>query len=227
MYRPPITNIDQQTILELLCSLLSPIGQHRRDHVVRSKGKRSKRQGRPKNKAINTTTSSTPPKPELIHHVTVGFNSTIQRLQLLASHSTSPITSTAAGEENSVLVKKMAAVFVSSATLPALLVSSMPALVAAASTSRSSEQPIRLVFLPSAAEKRLAEALFQPRVGFVGLPEDAPGAKALIDLIRQKITPVDASWLRTKVQGEYLPVNIKTTSSVPDKVDKKLSEKNG
>ncbi|CAK7235612.1 RNase P and RNase MRP subunit [Sporothrix curviconia] len=43
---PIISQENQDTILELLCSLLSPVGQHRRDHVDSSRGKRSRRRAR-------------------------------------------------------------------------------------------------------------------------------------------------------------------------------------
>ncbi|CAK7202610.1 RNase P and RNase MRP subunit [Sporothrix eucalyptigena] len=49
---PVISQENQDTILELLCTLLAPIGQHRRDHVELSRGKRSRRKSRQKFKDI-------------------------------------------------------------------------------------------------------------------------------------------------------------------------------
>ncbi len=148
--------------------------------------------------------------PELFHHITVGFNSTIECLQSLARRA-SFVTPVSGAEENANPTKKVAAVFVCTSTLPALLTSSMPTLVAAASVRHPSDLPIRLVSLPLGAEKRLAEALSQPRVGFVGLHQDAPGGKTLIDMAMDKTSPVHVPWLKSDVQVEHMPVNIKTT----------------
>ncbi|OAA58637.1 hypothetical protein SPI_06710 [Niveomyces insectorum RCEF 264] len=43
---PSVSQEDQDTILELLCTLLAPLGQHRRDHSTPSRGKRSRRRAR-------------------------------------------------------------------------------------------------------------------------------------------------------------------------------------
>lgn len=166
--------------------------------------------GAEKNNAL-----SAPPMPELAHHITVGFNTTIHRLQDLARRPVLPDIAAPGAEENSDPIKKVAAVFVSVATLPSLLTSSIPSLVAAASTRHHPGSPIRLVSLPREAEKRLAEALFQPRVGFVSLLQDAPGGKALIDMAREKLSQVELPWMKSFAKGEYTPVSIYTTSSRP------------
>lgn len=84
-------------------------------------------------------------------------------------------------------------------------------LVAAASACQPSDLPIRLVSLPRGAEKRLADVLFQPRVGFVGVLQDAPGGTALIHMATDKISPVHIHCLRSDAQVEYMPVSVKTT----------------
>jgi ribonuclease P/MRP protein subunit POP3 len=153
--------------------------------------------------------------PELAHYITIGFNSTIRCLQDLAR--TYSHTSPASGAEaNATPGKTVAAVFVCTSSSPAVLTSSFPTLVAAASARHPSDAPIRLVALPREAEKRLAEALFQPRVGFVGLLQDAPGGKALIDMAVDKVSPVEVSWLKADSKVEYMPVSIMTTSTFPN-----------
>jgi RNase P subunit Pop3 len=84
-------------------------------------------------------------------------------------------------------------------------------LVGGASARCATKSAIRLVGLPQDAEKRLAEALHQPRVGFVGLLESAPAAKALLDLVKDKVSPVDTPWAASDLNAQYLPVEVKTT----------------
>ena len=204
-------------MLELLCDLLAPLGEHRRNHIYRSRGKRSKRQrqGKEKHNVDKAALSvpSIPPMPEVAQYITVGFNSTIRSLQDVARPTSKP-TPAVSQEGQSDRTSGMAAVFVCTSTLPEMLMISIPTTVAAASARHSSCLPIRLVSLPKEAEKRLAEALFQPRVGFVGLLQDTPGGRALIEMTINKISPVDVPWLRSDVRVEYKPVSIKTSTSL-------------
>ena len=217
--RPTIDSADQKAILELLCGFLSPLGKHRRAQSKQSKGKRSKRHRKEKiDGAEDTSASSVATVPELVHHITVGFNSTIKHLQDLVrlAPTASPASGAEDREENmdpKRNLRKLAVVFVSKYTLPALLTSSIPTLVAAASARHFSHPPIRLVILPREAEKRLAEVLFQPRVGFIGLLQDAPGGKALIDMA-MRTSPVDVPWLKSYAELGYRPVRIKTSLSI-------------
>jgi hypothetical protein len=155
--------------------------------------------------------------PEVAHYITVGFNSTVRHLQCLASQPT-PVTSAAGAKEELDLTKEMAAVFVCKSALPILLTSTIPAFVAAASARQPSRYQIRLVALPDEAERRLANTLFQPRVGFVGLLHDAPGAKELVGLTMDKASPVDVPWLRKDAQVEYKSVSIKTITSASNSI---------
>ncbi|KAF7505206.1 hypothetical protein GJ744_001135 [Endocarpon pusillum] len=216
---PVIASTDQQMMLELLCDLLAPLGEHRRNHIYRSQGKRSKRrrQGEEKytvDKAV-LSVPSMPPMPEVAQYITVGFNSTIRGLQDVAQPTSKP---TPAVSQDGQLdhTKSMAVVFVCTSTLPEMLTISIPTTVAAASARHSSRPPIRLVSLPKEAEKRLAEALFQPRVGLVGLRQDTAGGRALIEMTMNKISPVDIPWLRPDVRVKYRPVSIKTSTSLSE-----------
>jgi hypothetical protein len=57
----------------------------------------------------------------------------------------------------------------------------------------------------------LAQALHQPTVGFIGLRSDTAAAKNLIDLVQDRVQPVDVPWLREAGSATYLPVKIRRT----------------
>jgi RNase P subunit Pop3 len=193
---------------------LKPVGEHRQKYTNRSPGKRAKRQRRKKNKDIgeNNTTLSVTPLPEVAHYIIIGFNSTMCHLQKLAVHPALAPSAAGASEELN-LAKEMAAVFVCTSTLPALLTSVIPIHVAAASARQPSRTQIRLVSLPAEAGMRLASTLFQPRIDLVGLLQDAPGAKGLVVLTKDRVSPVDVPWLERDTQVVYKSVCIKTTTS--------------
>ncbi|KAK0118695.1 hypothetical protein ONS96_011783 [Cadophora gregata f. sp. sojae] len=92
-HRPEVSPQNQETILELLCSILSPVGQHRTNHVTPSKGKRSKKRKRVEKKKKaesgigSEETSSIPPPPEISSHVIVGLNHITRSLEALSQAS--------------------------------------------------------------------------------------------------------------------------------------------
>jgi len=69
-----------------------------------------------------------------------------------------------------------------------------------------------LIPLGEEAGNKIAHAVHQPKVGFVGLQLDAPGAMGLIDLLRTNIQAVDVPWLRESCSPTYLPVKVKQTA---------------
>ncbi|ERT01507.1 ribonuclease P/MRP protein subunit POP3 [Sporothrix schenckii 1099-18] len=116
---PMISQEDQDTILELLCSLLAPLGQHRHDHVEPSRGKRSRRRSRQRSKEngsggkadggaflkeeVRVKTAGkpetkdpkddVPPFPELVRFVDVGLVSITRELAKIATPgATVPVT---------------------------------------------------------------------------------------------------------------------------------------
>ncbi|KAJ6788314.1 hypothetical protein PWT90_05126 [Aphanocladium album] len=82
---PEISQEDQDTILELLCEYLSPIGRHRQAHIKPSKGKRAaKKRKRQEKEAGNDAVPMAvdpPAKPEIASQVDVGFSSITNNLQ--------------------------------------------------------------------------------------------------------------------------------------------------
>ncbi|KAI9830075.1 MAG: hypothetical protein M1826_005068 [Phylliscum demangeonii] len=107
---PSLTAEDQDTILTLLLSLLTPIGQHRRLHLRPSNGRRDQRRKAPEARSQAATTDlgagihadepttrtpppppppspPPPPPPSISDHLTIGFNSTTRHLERLAHRS--------------------------------------------------------------------------------------------------------------------------------------------
>ena len=213
--RPVLSSQDEADIVDLLCWLLEPIGQHRREHLKPSRGSSSRKR---KRKAAQHATSSTdatpaPPTPAISSHLTLGFNTTIRHLESLSAISTpQPLGGPTLEQSKSIgLLAPLSAVFVCRAGLPPILTSSLPLLTATASLAFPDEPPTRLIPLGKTAGDRLAQALHQPTVGFIGLRSDTGAAKNLIDLVRDRVQPVDVPWLKEAGSATYLPVKIKRT----------------
>ncbi|KAI6778405.1 uncharacterized protein J7T54_000794 [Emericellopsis cladophorae] len=85
---PEVSLEDQDTILELLCNFLSPIGKHRRAHVKASKGKKASRRAE-KAKAEREGEDTEmpdlviPAPPDVTHRIDVGFNSITRSLSAM------------------------------------------------------------------------------------------------------------------------------------------------
>lgn len=226
----PVVSADIQTkIMDMLCSLISPVGEHRRRSVAPSKGKRAKK--RKKNNDITKQDRSAAfsrglakadalVPPEIHSHLTVGFNTTTRYLELLAQ-KTSPNTDEDKNPGSLVVVKTparsslepanikpLAAVFVPRSGQPPILYSHLPLLTKAASLAVPSSPPTKIISLPEGAEDRLKTVLGIPRVGMVGLIDGAPNASSLIEFVRQKIPELEVPWLQEAVKGAYLAVKI-------------------
>jgi len=219
--RPVISQEDEQTILELLCRLLQPIGDYRRQHIRPSKGKRRNKRKRNEEEEHATGLNrmfaeEAVPRPQIQDYLTTGFNSIVRSLEATSQISRPvPIS-----QHHSDIQKRpdetaaLSAVFVCRSILPRILLSSLPLLAATASLARPQSPPIRLVSLSDSAEVKLAQAMHQARVGFVGIREDAPDAKALLGFVRNAIDPVDVPWLDETASARYLPVQINSTEKV-------------
>ncbi|KAI9827938.1 MAG: hypothetical protein M1819_006881 [Sarea resinae] len=250
---PIITDEDQGVILELLCRLLAPIGQHRANFISPSKGKRSKKRKRREAKIVSegsekaassTTLASpqTPPAPELRSYLTIGFNDTTRHLEAMARRaipcnlppdSKQQDPSSPESKEISLpdheSTGPISVIFLSRSSQPSVLYSHLPLLTAVASSQSPDGSVVRLVSLPKGAEVRLATALGLPRVGQVGLLEGAPHAGSLLDYVRQHVPVVEAPWLKDIATKEYLPVKInalQTTSPAVNKVNTKANSTN-
>ena len=226
-------------ILALCHSLLSPIGAHRSQHVLPSKGKRKKKRKRAHeytNKdeeavSFRRVPEVALPTPlDIQRHVTIGFNSTTRYLENLVKQSIASRGSghglqedTATDSEvgalhchNTETCMPLAVVFVPHSDQPAMLNAHIPLLAKLTSTAFATLPPTRLVALPKGAEQTLGSALGIPRVGLIGLYRDAPDSSALIEFVKQKVPEIQVSWVEEVAAGLYLPVKIdETETSAP------------
>lgn len=221
-------------------SFLSPIGDYRRQHLSFSNekpGKKSKKRKR----SIKETFASTfidSASPKVLEFVTVGFNTTTRHLEDLAQkctgntapESTSPgpvMEHRAQVDSHSIIQKPLVAIFVPRAEQPKILHSHLPVLIQAASLGSSALPPIRLVPLASGAEARLIKALGIPRVGLVGLMDNAPAASQLIQLVRTQVPVVEIPWLQESISGVFLPTTINTIHTTTSAESKKKGRPKG
>ncbi|KAF2676666.1 hypothetical protein K458DRAFT_351426 [Lentithecium fluviatile CBS 122367] len=111
---PKLTSLDRDNILDLLCSFLQPLGDHRRTHIIPSKGKKRKRKSKqPPNPDLQLTKEPSqdkaiqdapPPPPEIGSYVLIGLNSVTRHLEALAAQNaprTFPKSSSDGSKENS------------------------------------------------------------------------------------------------------------------------------
>ena len=220
------------------CRLLAPIGQYREISVVPSKGKRSKKRKRAAARAEAAEWPSTtsilaadakPSVPAINGALTIGFNSTQRHLETAARRFAPGQTMTNAmlDPRNTQLEPSsntLAAVFVDRSSQAPILHSHLPLLVSAASTPTI---PVRLVALPNGSETRLRTALGIPRVGVIGIRNDAPDATPLLNFVKEHVPTVDVPWLKNAEKAEFLPVaiNVKTALSVKDSTAQKHTKK--
>ncbi|KAL2111416.1 hypothetical protein VUR80DRAFT_10139 [Thermomyces stellatus] len=225
---PKVETADQDTILELLISLLEPLGHHRRRHVQPSKGKGSKKRKRTADASQSANNQQIPPRPEISEFIDVGLASISRRLEQLSSTAELGPVSTKEGQSapggNDALA--YAVIFVARSGQPTAFHCHFPQMVAVASRSPSCHQPIRLVGFSAPCAERLGAALGIPRVSAVGLRDGSPNAKALVDYVRQHVAAIPLPWASLDLSRppEYLGASIKaveTVKSLPKRPTKK------
>ncbi|TVY33014.1 hypothetical protein LSUB1_G007330 [Lachnellula subtilissima] len=238
---PEINPEQQDTILELLCSILSPIGQHRLKYAEPSKGKRDKKRKRKEAKLAEVPLdTSTPPVPDISSFVVVGLNSIVRHLES-SSKASKPeqardyvIEVTKADELTEAKIPEttnsdakpqpsthLSAIFVPGSSQPSILNAHLPQLIATASKENQDLPATRLVQLPKDCDARLCEALGLSRVSFIGLLEGAPHSKALVELVRKSVLEIEVPWIQEAKKGKYLPVNINATETLAPPVKEK------
>ena len=85
----------------------------------------------------------------------------------------------------------------------------LPSLIAQIAHTQSSHRPqTLLVPLSIHSEAKLSSALGIPRVGVVGVFEDAPGAEALQEYVRDNVALVDVPWVGEVGDGRWLGTRI-------------------
>jgi ribonuclease P/MRP protein subunit POP3 len=188
-----------------------------------SKGKRSKKRKRKEVQAAtqairevpasregeaNLTTPSIPP---IQLHITIGLNSTSEYLdKMISSHSLNetvlPPESTPS--EPTAQLKPLATIFLTTVAMIHLPYSHIPTLTSLASGMHPNAPPIRLVHVGASSETKLSETLGIPRVGMIGVLEGAPGAKPLIEYVRDTVEAIDVPWTREVGAGRWLGTKI-------------------
>ena len=210
--------------------LLAPLGSHRANMATPSKGKRNKKRKRQeaKRKGSNAglnQSDAPPPVPEISSHLLVGLASITRYLELIGSIRTvnglheksETILAPACCEsgidlehDSNTKIRHLAAIFVCRPSQPSVLHAHLPQLVAAASLRNPHLQPTRLVQLPQGSENRLSASLGLPRASFVGILEDAPHSKPLLELVRDIVPVIELPWLEEAREAQYKPVKINT-----------------
>ena len=225
--------------MEKLTELLGPVGQHRERHVPVSRGKRAKRRSKQTKKEVNLQGSrdedpvlshSNNEVPEILGHVTVGFNSTTRYLESLAQRPASmgfengadnprnkkrTLDSMQGGQSTPtpLQAEPLAVIFIPLSDQASMLFAHLPVLVRLGNVGIPEVMTTRVVMLPKAAEAQLSTALKIPRVGIIGLM-NAPMASELIEMVRAKVPPLQLSQLEKVAAGVYLPVKIVQTVQV-------------
>ncbi|KAF2431770.1 hypothetical protein EJ08DRAFT_557761, partial [Tothia fuscella] len=216
---PHLNHAEQENILNLLCHFLSPIGQHRKFHIIPSKGKRSKKRKRteieipantnPEGVLLEDDDKISPsPTPELRNFITVGFNSTSRHLESMISPNVTTEEKSPQAPKSKQTTKLLAAIFLTAASTNYLPYSHLPTLASLASSTHPESPAIRLVQLGNTSESKLSEALGIPRIGIIGVFEDAPNAAPLMGYVREHVEAVNVPWTKDVGKGNWLGTRI-------------------
>ncbi|PHH59567.1 hypothetical protein CDD81_2855 [Ophiocordyceps australis] len=201
---PDISVHHQDSILELLCNLLGPLGQYREAYIKSSKGKRAAKKQAQLAKPTPSESALVPPKPELDAKVDVGFNSITRTLQEMAQPRTQVETER----------KIYTMIFVARGNQSPAFNCHFPKMIAAASKHLPAEQEIRLVGFSKPCSERLSSCLGVPRVSSVAVTRDAPGAEALWTFVREVVAPINSSWLQDIRSSDFQGTKIGFSETV-------------
>ncbi|KAM5469241.1 RNase P and RNase MRP subunit [Microsporum audouinii] len=197
--RTELSREHQETIEDLLYRLLYPIGIWREQNTKPSKGRRwTKSQlrnvaasGAKDGEKSSAQTPSSSLEPEVLKHLTIGFNSTMRCLEALgkASLDTKNLATEQEATEKPGL-RKLAVVFICRSTVPTPVAEPLAFAVKRISDIQryNGDSNIRLVYLSKNAETRMADAVGLPRIGVIGV-EEGPPARILVDYVRENVQP--------------------------------------
>lgn len=212
-------------ILDLLCLLLLRVGKY--SSILKEANEKKK----------VDKSHKTPDAPAIQSQMTIGFNSTVKKLESQASCKMRHKSTTKKHKklkviENSTQLKY---IFVAKSDIqPALLTQSFPVLSFTASESLGNR--IKLVELPKGAMNKLSESLNMKNIGIIGLTNNAKEAKPLYDLVNLNITDIDIPWL-SGIFDESANINnlfhkpavkmlLTSAPIIPKKNDQKKKRKN-
>lgn len=149
--------------------------------------------------------------------MTIGLSSSYRSLEAQAQRRRYP---SLAPTEN-----MLAILFVCTTALPEPACNSLPLLLASASSTTAGAEPIRLVPVTDQSAAAIASALDLPRASMLGVSESAPGAKPLMQFVRETFPPVDVPWLRSgPLPAQYLPLKVETARLSVGKRDKPIKQ---
>lgn len=231
-HRPELTSVHRDNILDLLCkyagrsrkkpsrsvadpcSLLQPLGDHRRTHLLPSKGKKRKRKAN-STPLEDEPPEAAPPRPEVGSYILTGLNSVTRHLEALAAHTAPPVVPLSAnGEGEEPVASAQSLTPISLVVIPhnhppsSLPHAHIPTLVHLSTLNQSSITATRLIAIPPSYEPRLATALHIPHVGALGILEGAPGAGPLVDYVREHVETTSCTWIDEAMRAEWKGVKI-------------------
>lgn len=188
-------------ISPLVRRFLAPLGQYAQSKQP-SKGKRSKKRkrmmdvdGEPVPHPIIE-----PPPPELAESVDIGLPSITRSLQETISRQSQLGPES---DSESHRRRPYAVIFIARSGYAPAFTSHFPEMVAAASRALPSAFAIRLVGYSKPCADRLRASLGIPRASAVGIRQDAPMSKALVDYVQDCVQPITIPWLQEAETAEY------------------------
>ncbi|RVX73510.1 hypothetical protein B0A52_02398 [Exophiala mesophila] len=211
---PVIDPEEEAAILALLLPILRTVGDHRRRHVEIKEQKRKTRSTESQALAESPGHSSAV-SANIQNYLTIGFNSTTQRLESLSVARRPPgLCRSPTNGDAARSAGQIAAVFVCRDCLPEIMTSSLPVLIA---TAAPRETRARLIEISPQAEAKMAHAVGLPRLGMLGLEAGAPGAEALLRRVMEKIQEIDLPWLDLVSPPSYVAVQLEEVQSAMDR----------
>lgn len=135
--------------------------------------------------------SKLPDKPEIYDQITLGFNSTVSKLE---NQAQTKFNKKLIDEESSIRY-----VFVAKRDInPSIMTNFFPTLAYTASPSATR---IKLVQLPKGTMDRLSKCLNKDNVGIIGLPGNIKDATSLYDIVDTNVEDIEMPWLADLLDG--------------------------
>ncbi|EXF78666.1 hypothetical protein CFIO01_03323 [Colletotrichum fioriniae PJ7] len=208
---PEVTSEDQDAILELLCSLLTPLGQYRQRHVKPSEGKRAAKRKRKEEGAAGKEAekSERPPLPEIASFVDVGLASITRNLERLAPTPQGSEPDTDSPSMAVVPPAPYALIFIARSGQSSAFNCQLPQMVAVASNNTAPAPATRLVGYSKPCAEKLSAAVGIPRVSSIGIRMGAPMSKALVDYVQKNVSPIHVAWLDEAKDAVYRSTQLK------------------
>jgi ribonuclease P/MRP protein subunit POP3 len=151
-------------------------------------------------------------EPEILRYLTVGLNSTSRHLETEAALSKpgALVTVDKVEEAEQTSRKRLAVVFLPKSR-DNLVYSHLPLLCHTSSAAQKDKaQRTRLVLLDPSYERTIATAMGLPRVGVIGVFNDAPDTSSLLEYVRENVDPVEVPWLEKALSGQWTGMNVET-----------------